>query len=70
MNGQSCGEFGVEIRAFLGDQAAGFGPGTAWVQSLPFIRLAGRILANIGPRGGKDEGSLLGNFANIFERRG
>jgi hypothetical protein len=46
------------------------GPGTIWVQSLPFTRLAGRILANLGPRGGKDEGSLLGNFANIFERRG
>lgn len=27
------------------------GPGTIWVQSLPFTRLAGRILANIGPRG-------------------
>jgi uncharacterized protein (AIM24 family) len=30
------------------------GPGTVWVQSLPFTRLAGRILANLGPRGGKD----------------
>ncbi len=47
------------------------GPGIVWVQSLPFTRLAGRILANLGPRrGGKDEGSLLGNFANIFEGRG
>ena len=27
------------------------GPGTVWLQSLPFTRLAGRILANIGPRG-------------------
>ncbi|MFQ5591994.1 MAG: TIGR00266 family protein [Phycisphaerae bacterium] len=45
------------------------GPGTVWVQSLPFTRLAGRILSNIGPRG-KGEGSLLGGLSNIFEARG
>lgn len=45
------------------------GPGTVWVQSLPFTRLAGRILANIGPRG-KGEGSVLGGLSNIFESRG
>ena len=28
------------------------GPGTVWIQSLPFTRFAGRVLANIG-RGGK-----------------
>jgi len=44
------------------------GPGTVWVQSLPFARLAGRILANIGPRG-KGEGSVLGGLSNIFESR-
>ena len=44
------------------------GPGTVWVQSLPFTRLAGRILANIGPKD-KGEGSVLGGFANIFESR-
>ncbi|MCH7813304.1 MAG: TIGR00266 family protein [Planctomycetes bacterium] len=45
------------------------GPGTVWIQSLPFTRLAGRILANIRP-GGKStgEGSVLGGFARIFER--
>ena len=37
------------------------GPGTVWSQSLPFSRLAGRVLANAGPTGGRDEGSLLGN---------
>jgi len=37
------------------------GPGTVWIQSLPFSRLAGRVLANAGPTGGRDEGSLLGN---------
>ena len=36
------------------------GPGTVWIQSLPFSRLAGRILA--GARGGKDEGSILGSL--------
>jgi len=47
------------------------GPGTVWIQSLPFTRLAGRVLANLPMRGrGKDEGSILGDFANIFERRG
>ncbi|MGD2108080.1 MAG: TIGR00266 family protein [Phycisphaerae bacterium] len=42
------------------------GPGTVWVQSLPFTRLAGRILANVGPRG-KGEGSVLGGLSTIFE---
>jgi len=47
------------------------GPGTVWLQSLPFTRLAGRILANLRPgKGGKDEGSLLGGLANLFESRG
>ena len=44
------------------------GPGTIWLQSLPFTRLAGRILANIGPRG-KGEGSVIGGLSNLFERR-
>jgi uncharacterized protein (TIGR00266 family) len=39
------------------------GPGRIWLQSLPFARLAGRVLAHAGPRGGgKDEGSLLGGI--------
>ncbi len=44
------------------------GPGTVWLQSLPFTRLAGRVLANIGPSG-KGEGSVIGGLANIFESR-
>lgn len=44
------------------------GPGTVWLQSLPFTRLAGRILANVGRRG-KGEGSVLGGLSNIFESR-
>lgn len=47
------------------------GPGTVWVQSLPFTRLAGRILSNIPGRPGRggDQGSILGDFANIFESK-
>ncbi|NNM17512.1 MAG: TIGR00266 family protein, partial [Croceitalea sp.] len=42
------------------------GPGKVYVQSLPFSRLAGRVLASL-PRGGKDkgEGSLLGGLGDI-----
>jgi uncharacterized protein (TIGR00266 family) len=41
------------------------GPGKVWLQSLPFSRLAGRVLANAGPRGGKDEGSVLGGLGSM-----
>ena len=39
------------------------GPGRIWIQSLPFSRLAGRMLA--GAKGGKGEGSLLGGLGDI-----
>lgn len=45
------------------------GHGTVWLQSLPFSRLAGRVLA-AAPQGGghdKGEGSLLGGISRIFE---
>jgi uncharacterized protein (TIGR00266 family) len=46
------------------------GPGTVWVQSLPFSRLAGRVLANLPVGGrGKDEGSVIGGLASLFETR-
>ena len=42
------------------------GPGHVWLQSLPFSRLAGRILANLRPlRRGKGEGSVLGPLGNL-----
>ena len=43
------------------------GPGTVFVQSLPFSRLAGRILAAAPQGGGKDkgEGSILGGLGDI-----
>ncbi len=44
------------------------GPGTVYIQSLPFSRLAGRVLASI-PRGGKSkgEGSLLGGIGDLLD---
>ena len=40
------------------------GPGTVWLQSLPFSRLASRVFAAAPQTGGSssDEGSLLGGF--------
>jgi uncharacterized protein (TIGR00266 family) len=40
------------------------GPGTIWLQSLPFSRLASRIFAAAPQRGGsREEGSVLGGLA-------
>lgn len=47
------------------------GPGTVWVQSLPFSRLAGRVLANARQMGGnKDEGGILGGLGNLLDGDG
>lgn len=45
------------------------GPGTVFIQSLPFSRLAGRILAAAPQSGGKDkgEGSILGGLGNLMD---
>jgi len=42
------------------------GPGKVWLQSLPFSRLAERVLG--GAVRGKEEGSVLGGLGNLFER--
>lgn len=44
------------------------GPGTVWIQSLPFSRLAERVFAAAPHLGGhrKDEGSALGILGNIL----
>lgn len=44
------------------------GTGTIWLQSLPFSRLADRILENAPKAGGKDtgEGSILGSLGNLM----
>ncbi|MEQ9519754.1 MAG: TIGR00266 family protein [Parvibaculum sp.] len=45
------------------------GTGTVWLQSLPFSRLADRIIEHAPRMGGKDqgEGSVLGGASRIFE---
>lgn len=45
------------------------GPGKVWVQSLPFSRLAGRMLAAALPMGGQNrgEGSILGGFGDLLD---
>jgi uncharacterized protein (TIGR00266 family) len=61
---------GVKSAIFAGE---GFffarltGPGTAWLQSLPFSRLAGRIWRSAPQAGGQDkgEGSVLGKLGGI-----
>ncbi|MGK3916732.1 AIM24 family protein, partial [Enterococcus faecium] len=41
------------------------GPGRVWIQSLPFARLAGRMLAAANGRGGnRGEGSVLGGLGD------
>ncbi len=58
---------------FTGGEGAFFarlrGPGRVWIQSLPFSRLAGRMLAAAGSRGGQNrgEGSILGGFGDWVE---
>ncbi|HEX3030803.1 MAG TPA: TIGR00266 family protein [Bacillota bacterium] len=44
------------------------GPGKVWLQSLPFSRLANRILAAAPTTGSnRDEGSLLGTLGNLID---
>jgi uncharacterized protein (TIGR00266 family) len=45
------------------------GPGKVWIQSLPFARLAGRMLAAAGSSGSQNrgEGSILGGLGNLLD---
>ncbi len=45
------------------------GPGTVYVQSLPFSRLADRIIASAPKSGGssREEGSILGGLGNLID---
>ncbi|MDH8678198.1 TIGR00266 family protein [Fusibacter bizertensis] len=45
------------------------GPGKVWLQSLPFSRMADRILSSARAHGGKStgEGSLLGGLGNLLD---
>lgn len=58
---------GIKTAIFGGEglfYAALTGPGKIWLQSLPFSRLAKRVLSALprGPVGGKGEGSILGGI--------
>ena len=45
------------------------GPGKVWIQSLPFSRLADRVIASAPKMGGKriGEGSILGNLGDLLD---
>jgi uncharacterized protein (AIM24 family) len=44
------------------------GPGRIWLQSLPFSRLAGRMLQAAPQRGGRrEEGSILGSLGGLLD---
>lgn len=44
------------------------GPGHVWIQSLPFARLAGRMMASaMGAGGNRGEGSVLGGLGDIIQ---
>lgn len=65
---------GVKTALFGGEglfHAVLRGPGTAWLQTLPFSRLADRILACAPSRGGKQvgEGSVLGGVWRMMDGR-
>lgn len=62
---------GIKTAIFGGEGlffAALTGPGKIWIQSLPFSRLAGRVLSALprGVAGRKGEGSVLGDFGDIL----
>ena len=47
------------------------GPGKVWIQSLPFSRLADRVLRNAKSYGGKKgEGSILGGLGDLLDGDG
>ena len=45
------------------------GSGTVYLQSLPFSRLAGRVMQAASPTGSKGEGSVLGGLGDMFGDR-
>ncbi|MFC0273986.1 TIGR00266 family protein [Metabacillus herbersteinensis] len=59
--------------AFFGGEGLFFatvqGPGTVWIQTLPFSRLADRVLASAPSAGGNSqgEGSLLGGIGRLLD---
>jgi hypothetical protein len=65
----------LSLSALFGGEGLFFatlhGPGKIWLQSLPFSRLAGRMLqASPQKGGGKGEGSILGSLGGLFDGDG
>jgi uncharacterized protein (TIGR00266 family) len=62
---------GVKTALFGGEglfYATLTGPGTVWVQSLPFSRLASKIFAAAPHTGNRrEEGNILGSIGNLFD---
>ena len=63
---------GIKSMLFAGEGmflATLTGPGKVWLQSLPFSRMAGRMLAAAPQTGGKDvgEGSVLGGLGRLLD---
>jgi uncharacterized protein (TIGR00266 family) len=63
---------GITNKLFGGEglfYAAMTGPGTVWLQTLPFSRLADRIIASAPSQGGKrtGEGSILGGLGGFLD---
>lgn len=46
------------------------GPGTVWIQSLPFSRLVGRIIANVPSTGGSSSGFATGALGGMLSGGG
>lgn len=46
------------------------GTGRVWLQSLPFSRLASRVLMNVGSRGKGEGSSVLGTLGNLMDGDG
>ncbi|HED52776.1 MAG TPA: TIGR00266 family protein [Phycisphaerales bacterium] len=65
---------GIKNKLFGGEglfYATVTGPGTVWLQTLPFSRLANRVISaasGLGS-GGKGEGSVLGGVFNLIDGR-
>jgi len=57
--------------AFFGGEGLFFatlrGPGKVWIQSLPFSRLADRLLSASRAGGRREEGSILGGLGNLLD---
>jgi len=64
---------GNTINTLFGGEGLFFGtlrgPGKVWIQSLPFSRLADKIISSAPKMGGKrkGEGSILGGLGDILD---